>query len=155
MIRLYRSDCSRLQSLALLALRLVVGTAFILHGWPKIQKPTSWMGPDGPPAILQLASAVAEFGGGIALILGFLTSLAALGLAINMTFALFLAHFPKGHPFVARGGGGDYELPLVYLVLMIALLAIGPGRYSLDAALWGRRGVPAEGRTEWRRPSAA
>ena len=47
--------------------RLVAGTAFVLHGWPKIQNPTGWMGPDAPvPGALQAAAAVAEFGGGVA-----------------------------------------------------------------------------------------
>ena len=136
-MRLYRHSLTAGQSFGLLILRLVVGTAFILHGWPKIQKPTTWMG-DGAPAILQLASALAEFGGGIALIVGFLTPVVTLALAINMAAALMLVHFPQGHAFVGGGPGGSYELPLVYLALMVALFLVGPGRYSLDAMLSGR-----------------
>lgn len=128
------------QSFALLLLRLVVGTAFILHGWPKIQNPMHWMdkAASPPPAFLQAAAALSEFGGGIALIVGLLTPLATLGIAATMTGALLLSHFPKGDPFVGGGPGGSFELPLVYLALMIALFAVGPGRYSLDAMLWGR-----------------
>ena len=136
-MRLYRNTLTAGQSLGLLLLRLVVGTAFILHGWPKIQKPTSWMG-DAVPGVLQLASALAEFGGGIALIAGFLTPLVSLALAVNMAVALLIAHFPKGQPFVGGGPGGSFELPLVYFALFVALLAIGPGRFSLDALLWSR-----------------
>ena len=133
-MRLYRDTLTGGQSLGLLVLRFVVGAAFILHGWPKIQKPTSWMG-DAVPGFLQFAAAVTEFGGGIALILGLLTPLVALALAVNMAAAMMLVHIPKGHPFV---GESSYELPLVYLVLFVALSAIGPGRYSLDALLSGR-----------------
>ena len=133
-MRLYRDTLTAGQSLGLLVLRVVVGAAFILHGWPKIQKPTSWMG-DAVPGVLQFAAAIAEFGGGIALILGLLTPLVALALAVQMAAALMLVHIPKGHPFV---GEGSYELPLVYLFLFLALSAIGPGRYSLDALLSGR-----------------
>jgi putative oxidoreductase len=140
-MNLYRTGWTRMQSLGLLALRLVAGTAFIFHGWPKIQHPMSWM-EDGAPAVLQLCAALAEFGGGIALILGFLTPLATAAIAINMVFALFLAHFPKHHPFVARGPGGDFELPLLYFAVMIALFATGPGRYALDAALLKGREIP-------------
>lgn len=155
MRRLYTHAWSAGQSLALLVLRLIVGTAFILHGWPKIQNPTGWMGPDGPPAFLQLAAAVAEFGGGIALILGFLTPIAAGLIAINMIVAMLLVHFPKGDAFV-NPRGGSYELPLVFLGVMIALIAIGPGRYSLDAALGRGRGVRVlEERDRWKTPSAA
>jgi putative oxidoreductase len=138
---LYRNGWTSGQSLALLVLRLVAGTAFILHGWPKIQHPTSWFGSGAHP-ILQLASALAEFGGGIALILGFLTPLATAALAINMVFALFLVHLPKHQPFVGSGPGGSFELPLLYLAVMIALFATGPGRYSLDAALFGKHEIP-------------
>ena len=140
-MRLYRETLTAGQSFGLLILRLVVGTAFILHGWPKIQKPTSWMG-DAVPGVLQLASALAEFGGGIALIVGFLTPVVTLALAVNMAAALLIAHFPKNQPFVGGGEGGSFELPLVYLALFVALLAVGPGRYSLDATLWGRREEP-------------
>ena len=61
----------------LLLIRLVMGYAFILHGWGKIQNPMGWMGPDATvPGVLQLLAAVSEFGGGIALIIGLLTRLA-------------------------------------------------------------------------------
>jgi putative oxidoreductase len=126
---------------ALLLLRIVMGAAFILHGWAKIQNPSGWinaMGVEGVPAFLQVLAALAEFGGGIALILGLLTPLAALGIVCQMLAALFLVHFPMGHSFVATGGP-SYELPLVYLVLAVLLLLLGPGRWSLDWLLFGRR----------------
>lgn len=140
MHRVYSYGWKGWPSLGLLVLRLIVGAAFILHGWPKIQNPTGWMG-DGTHPILQLAAALAEFGGGIALIVGFLTPLAAGALAITMLFALFLVHFPKGDPFVGQGPGASFELPLVYLGVLGVLLFVGPGRFSLDAALWKPRYV--------------
>jgi putative oxidoreductase len=148
MYGLYTQHWAGWQSLCLLVLRLVVGTAFILHGWPKIQNPLHWMGDKVTP-VLQLACALAEFGGGIALILGFLTPVAAAALAINMIFALVLVHFPQHQPFVGGGPGGSFELPLVYFAIMVALLGTGPGAYSLDAMVFGRSGAAAPSRTAW------
>jgi len=141
------------QSLALLVLRLVVGTAFILHGLPKIQNPMRWMGDKVNP-VLQLAAAVAEFGGGIALVVGFLTPIAAALIAVDMIFALSLVHLPKGDTFV-NPAGGSFELPLVYLAIMIGLIATGPGRFALDTLLWGSHNVVIERSEAWSGSNAA
>jgi putative oxidoreductase len=121
----------------LFLLRLVMGAAFILHGWPKIQNPFNWMedlGLGHIPSFLQAIAAFTEFAGGIALILGLLTPIAAFLLFCQMIGALTLVHFPQGDPFV-RVDGSSYELPLLYLVLALLLMLLGPGKLSLDA-LW-------------------
>src|SRR5438132_12986101 len=101
-------------SFGLLTLRAVMGSAFVLHGWSKIQNPLGWMGPDSPvPAALQAAAACSEFGGGALLIPGFLTRLAALGVAGVMIGAFALVHVPHGDPFVGHAGGPSFELPAV------------------------------------------
>jgi putative oxidoreductase len=124
-------------SAGLLLLRLVMGLAFVFHGWPKIHNPWGWMGPDASvPAILQALAAVAEFGGGMALMAGLLTRLASLGIATNMCVALGMVHLPAGHPFVSTGGP-SLELPAVYLACALLLLLLGPGRLALDALLFG------------------
>ena len=124
-------------SVGILLLRLVMGVAFILHGWPKIQNPLGWMGPESPvPAIFQALAALAEFGGGMALIVGLLTRLASLGIATNMIVALGMVHLPHGDPFVSKSGGRSYELAAVYLACAVLFLLLGPGRFSLDALLF-------------------
>lgn len=135
---LYWSTADTRTSTGLLLLRLVVGSAFILHGWGKIQNPfnwASWMGPDAPPSFLQFLAAISEFGGGILWILGLLTPLASFGILCTMLGALFFVHFPNGDVFV--GQNGTYELPLVFLAVALLLLLAGPGRFSLDARLFG------------------
>ena len=90
-------------SLGLLVLRLVMGAAFLFHGWPKIQNPFGWMGPEATmPSVLQSLAALSEFGGGVALILGLLARLACLGIGGTMVVALATVHFPRKHPFVGR-----------------------------------------------------
>jgi hypothetical protein len=70
---------------ALLLTRVVAGVAFMMHGWPKIQNPLGWMGPEGfAPGSLQALAAISEFGGGLAWVLGLLTPLASLGIACTM-----------------------------------------------------------------------
>ena len=140
MRRLFYCDTAgRVGSVGLLVLRLVMGAAFVLHGWPKIQNPWGWMGADAHmPAILQALAAVAEFGGGMGLIVGLLTRLASLGITSNMVVALATVHLPHGDSFVSKPGGQSFELPAVYLACAVLLLLLGPGRFSLDALLFSQ-----------------
>jgi putative oxidoreductase len=153
---LYVDTPGACRGVGLLCLRLVVGAAFILHGWPKIQSPLAWMGPDAPvPGPLQACAAVAEFGGGMALMVGLLTPLAALGLAITMLVAIGMVHLPQGHAFVAKPPNPSYELAAAYLSAVVAILCLGPGRFSLDALVLGRTAgqhQPAEGEVPRKRP---
>lgn len=126
--------------LALLLLRLVVGLAFMLHGWGKILNPFGWMGPEGfAPGFLQALAALSEFGGGLALILGLLTPLACLGIGSTMAVAFSTHAFMRGDPFVSMTGGPASELAAVYFCIAMLLLALGPGRFSLDRMIFGKR----------------
>lgn len=126
-------------SLALIPLRLVAGSAMMLHGLPKIQSPFSWMPPEaGMPGFLLFLAALSEFGGGIAWILGLLTPIASFGIFCTMSVAAFLVHMKNGDPFVSKGGP-SYELALLYFAIAILFILMGPGRYSLDALLSKRR----------------
>lgn len=126
-------------AIAVFLLRAVVGYAFILHGWPKIQNPMAWMGPQSDmPGYLQALAAVSEFGGGIALIIGLLMPLACLGLACTMWVAAVNVHMAQGHPFVGKGGP-SYELAGIYFAIMIVLILTGPGTLSLDYQIFKRK----------------
>ncbi|MDZ4660616.1 MAG: DoxX family protein [Pseudomonadota bacterium] len=129
-------------SWALLLLRLVVGVAFILHGAGKIQTPFSWAPPQAPiqiPGFFQFLAALSEFGGGIALVLGLLTCLASMGLAFTMAVAVFFHAIILKDPFVNMTGGSSYELALGYLAIALLFMALGPGKFSVDAKLFGER----------------
>ena len=127
-------------SMVLLLLRLVVGTAFVIHGSQKIQNPFSWMGPESPfPGFFQLLASVSEFGGGIAWVLGLLTPLASLGIGCTMAVAIYVHSVLMKNPFVNLTGGLSYELSAAYLCIAIILLVLGPGKFSLDNKLFGQR----------------
>lgn len=135
----YSDKLSGAESAALLLVRLVMGAAFLFHGWSKIQNPMGWMGPQAPvPAILQTLAAVAEFGGGMGLIVGLLTRIAALGILAVMVVAVGMVHMPAGDPFVSPTGGRSYELAAIYLVCAILFVCFGAGKFSLDALVFGR-----------------
>src|SRR4051794_37279874 len=83
------------------------------------------------PAVFWTAVAVlSEVGGGLALTLGFLTSLGALGVIAAMVMAIILAHWPR---FFNSQRGLEY--PLVLLLGALAVGIGGPGAYALDALL--------------------
>lgn len=125
--------------LSLLLLRFVAGLAFMFHGWGKIQNPFGWMGPDAPvPGIFQALAALSEFGGGLAWIIGLLTPLASLGIAITTAVAFSMHAFINGDPFVSTGGPSS-ELASLYFCIAVLLIAFGPGRFSLDKTIFGSR----------------
>lgn len=131
---------SRCSSLALLLLRVVAGVAFMLHGWGKIQSPFAWMPADAPvPGFFQFLAAIAEFGGGLAWILGLLMPLASFGIACTMAVAVFFHAVVLKDPFVNMTGGGSYEPALVYFVIAVLLMMVGPGKFSLDGKIFGNK----------------
>ncbi len=125
-------------SQGLLALRVGIGIAFMVHGFPKIFMGgaaylAGAMTKAGIPGGLMGAymAGAAEFFGGIALIFGFLFIPTTIIMAFTMLVAL-LFHLGFGDPFV------KYSHALESLILFIALAISGPGRYSLDRILFGK-----------------
>ena len=127
----------RLQPLALLVLRLVLGAIMIGHGYPKVfgglSHHVQTVSNMGLPGWLAYFSAAAEFLGGIAMILGLLTRLAALGIVINMAVAIAKVHWKNG-----LLGNGGYQFPLALAAIAFALIFFGAGPIALDAI---RRGA--------------
>jgi len=135
--RIYGPFVTGRSAVGILLLRAIAGMAFIYHGWGKIQNPFHWMGPDSAmPAFLQALAAISEFCGGLAWVFGLLTPVASFGIMCTMIVATF-TNITSGGVFV--GGTGAYELPLLYLSVAVLLLFAGPGVFSLDAIIFGRR----------------
>lgn len=133
--KLYGRFVGGRSAFGILLLRAGFGAGLMVHGWPKIQTPTSWAG-DTLPGMLQALAALGEFGGGLALLLGLLMPLGALGVLFTMLGAWWFQH--RTDPWI-NPGNSSYELASLYGVLALALFFIGPGCYSLDYLLWGRR----------------
>jgi putative oxidoreductase len=128
-------------SVGLLVIRLVVGAAFMLHGYSKIQDPLHWMDKMGEntPGPLQALAAISEFGGGIAWFTGLLVPLSSLGILSTMAVALYHHVVVWGQPFVAVSGP-SFEVPAVYVCVAVLLILAGPGRLSLDALFFREKG---------------
>ncbi len=143
MHRFFPTFVSGKAAVGLLLVRLVMGAAFVLHGWGKIQGeagPTAWMGDKIPPA-LQATAAFSEFVGGWAILVGVFTPLAALALIGTMIGALRHHILITGDPFV-NPGGPSWELAAIYLAASVLILLVGPGVLSIDAILFSRRSPP-------------
>ena len=124
--------------LGLLVLRVVVGLGMMSHGYGKIQNPTSWNpSPNAPAGWMQAIAAVSEFFGGLGILVGALTPIAALGVVATMIGAVLIAHSSDPWLSVERGAK-TWESAGFYLFSGLALMLLGPGRLSIDALLFGR-----------------
>ena len=129
-------------ALGLLILRLVIGLILAGHGAQKLFGWWGGLGMNGWTQMIQKLrirpaqpwawiAALAEFGGGILLALGFLSPLGSLGIAGSMLVAIVTVHLARGF-WVGKGG---YEFNLALIAAVAALALTGPGIYSLDQAL--------------------
>jgi len=121
----------RLQPLALLVLRLVLGAIMIGHGYPKVfgglSHHAQFVSSLGLPGWLAYLSAAAEFLGGILLIIGLLTRSASLAILIDISVAIAKVHWKNG-----LMGKGGYEFTLALAAMAFALIFLGAGPIALD-----------------------
>ncbi len=122
-----------------LLLRVVLGVAMVYNGWHKVIPAGGFHGNNtfaalqhwntfvmhlGMPAWLGTVSALTEFFGGMALVLGLFTRLTALLVAVNMAVALLKVNILHGYD------GSQYTL--VLFSVAVALMFFGPGTLALD-----------------------
>ena len=124
----------------LLLIRFVFGLGIAAHGFQKFRAgPFHWYAPGGIPWPLQGLATLGELGGGLGILCGLLTPLAAFGVLCTMGFAMYKVHLPAHEPYVSLTNGASYEMCAHYLAAALALLVTGPGACSLDYLLFGRR----------------
>jgi putative oxidoreductase len=141
--RLYATD----DSIATSILRLMLGVIFFAHG---AQKMLGWFGGYGfqgtmgfftgmmhIPAPLGFLAIAAEFFGGIGLLLGFMTRIAALGIGVNMVVAIMTVHRAVGFfmNWTGTQKGEGFEFHLLVLAVVAYLLIQGAGAFSVDRLL--------------------
>src|SRR5580692_3779176 len=131
---------------ALTILRLVLGIVFFAHG---AQKMLGWFGGFGfhgtmgffehmgMPAPVAFLVICTEFFGGLGLIVGLLSRIAALGIGVEMIGAIFLVHLPNGFfmNWMGTQKGEGFEYHLLAIAVSAALLLRGSGAFSLDREL--------------------
>jgi putative oxidoreductase len=142
---LFRPGSPRQIDAGIALVRVLTGVVFAAHGAQKVftmglPAVTGFFTQAGIPlpSLSALLVSYVELCGGILLIFGLLTRVAAFLLACNMVGAIMFVHVTKGF-FLPEG----YEFALTLLVSTIALELTGPGAYSIDARFWPRALVPA------------
>jgi putative oxidoreductase len=121
-----------------LSLRIIAGIGFMMHGLPKlldISNTQNSFTNMGLPPELAIIIGLLEFIGGLAILLGVFTRIAAGLLAIDMIGAILLVKLSKG--FI-----DGYELDLLYLAIMISLMLTGPGNLSIEKNVLKRELFP-------------
>lgn len=136
----------------LTVLRLVMGVVFFAHG---AQKMLGWFGgygfhgtmgfftqQMGIPAPLAFLAICAEFFGGLGLILGLLSRVAAFGIICNMLVAVATVHHVNGFfmNWTGQQKGEGFEYHLLAIAIGLAILVRGAGAWSIDRLLSGRTG---------------
>jgi putative oxidoreductase len=121
-----------------LIIRVVVGAAFVMHGYPKLKNPQAtlkWTGGFNVPAAATVAAIVLEFFGGIALILGFLVPIVAFFILLEMIGTIALKKSKMKGPYLIGVSASAYETDVTYILLALTMMVLGAGPFSLSAAL--------------------
>lgn len=124
-----------MQDTGKLILRLALGVMILLHGVAKLTNGidgiTGMVMANGLPPWVAYGVYIGEVAAPLMVIIGLFSRLGGLIIAINMVFALGLAH--SAHLFELAGTGGwALELQGMFLFTALAIACLGPGRYSLN-----------------------
>ena len=146
-MKLFELLFKTVDSYAPLISRLILGIAMFPHG---AQKVLGWYGGHGfsatmktltesmqLPTVIAFLVIVAEFAGSIALVLGFLSRLAALGIGSVMIGAILTVHAAHGF-FMNWSGkqeGEGFEYHLLAIGLALVVVIYGGGKASVDAMI--------------------
>ena len=129
----------RLQPLALLFMRLALGTIMLAHGYQKLfgglHHFVQMVASLGLPGWLGYVSAFVEFFGGLLILVGFFTRVAALAVFIDLFVAIWKVHLHNG--LIGTPARPGYEFAMAAAVLSFALIFFGGGSIAIDHVLRG------------------
>ena len=147
---------SRFGHFAPLPLRLIVGYGFMAHGYSKlVHGPENFatilqaLGVPSPELMAWVTIAV-ELLGGFAVLIGAFVLLASIPMTILLLTAIFTVHLHYGFnsvrllavtPEGAKFGPVGYEVNLLYIACLVALVLAGSGPLSVDAAIRSAREI--------------
>jgi putative oxidoreductase len=145
------SSSGRQSGWGLFLLRIPLGLVMFVAGWKKVfdfgvpmfAKALAGLGVP-LPEFFAWAVTLVEVVGGAFIIIGLLSRISALLLAIDMLAAIFLVTIDIG--FLSSSGKSGIELNLLLIGGFLAILLAGPGSISVDRLLEGRRATAAEAR---------
>jgi putative oxidoreductase len=118
-----------------LILRLALGGLILLHGIAKISAGTAgiekMLASAGLPGFFAYGVYVGEVLAPVLVLLGFYARVGAALIVVNMLCAILLVH--RADLFVlTKAGGWALELQAFFMLTALALLFMGPGRYSIN-----------------------
>lgn len=129
----------RLQPLALLVMRLAVGVIMTAHGYHKVfgglHHHAQMVSSLGLPAWLGYVSSFTEFLGGLLILAGLFTRIAAFAIFINLFVAIWKVHLHNG--LIGNPQRPGFEFPLAVAALAFALVFFGGGAVAIDHVLRG------------------
>jgi putative oxidoreductase len=118
-------------------LRVVLGIAMLVHGWSKlsggVDNVAGFFGMLGipAPALMAWVVTIVELVGGTLLIVGFLTHIAGILIALDMRGAIVFAFLLRGAAFI-ENGQITWEREAVFAAAALCLALAGPGAWAVD-----------------------
>ena len=126
----------RLQPLALLFMRITLGVIMTVHGYHKVfgglHHFAQFVASMGIPAWVAYVSSFTEFLGGLLILAGLFTRVAAFAICIDLLVAIWKVHWHNG-----LTGDHGFEFPLAAATLAFALIFFGAGPIAMDHILRG------------------